>query len=93
MSDFPNGQPPGQNNIDATTAPYVPKENDASAGAHKPDSERNKEDGIEARDDVVDDETKAELAEASKNVVEPSTAEVPQKRADVGRPAPHTDKK
>jgi hypothetical protein len=39
MSDLPNGNPPGQNNIDATTEPYVPAENDPSAGAQKPHEE------------------------------------------------------
>lgn len=78
MSDLPNGRPPGQNNLHAGTEPYVPKENDPSAGAQKPDEDRPKEDGIEVRNDETDEETKQELLEASKNIVQPSTAEEPE---------------
>lgn len=73
MSDFPNGRPPGQNNIDATTERYVDPKNDPSANAVKPDSEQHPESGIEAQDET-DPKVQAELADASKNFVEPSTA-------------------
>lgn len=78
MSDFPNGRPPGQNNLDATSPAYVPAENDPSAGAQKPDADRPKEDGIEVREDKTNDKVKQELEEASKNFVQPSTAEEPE---------------
>lgn len=74
MSDLPNGNPPGQNNLNAQTERYVPLANDASAGAQKPDELRPPEDGIEPRD-TPDPEVLKELREASKNFVEPSTAE------------------
>lgn len=80
MSDFPNGRPPGQNNLDAGTEQYVPKEHDPSAGAQKPDEDRPEEDGIEVREDDTDDETKQELRDAARNVVEPSTAEPPKQQ-------------
>lgn len=85
MSDLPNGQPPGQNNLHAGVEPYVPKENDPSAGAQKPDEDRPKEDGITVREDKTDDKTKQELVEASKNFVQPSTAEEPEPEPE---PAP-----
>lgn len=77
MSDFPNGRPPGQNNLDATTERYVPVHNDPSAGAQKPDETRAPEDGIEPRE-PLEPEVVQELAAASKNIVEPSTAEEPE---------------
>lgn len=85
MSDFPNGRPPGQNNLDATVERYVPMENDPSAMAQKPDEARPKEDGIEVRKDETDDEEKAELREAARNIVEPSSAEEPEEPV---KPAP-----
>jgi hypothetical protein len=88
MSDFPNGHPPGQNNLNAGTEQYVPKENDPSAGAQKPDADRAKEDGIVANDEPVDKEVEEELREASKNVVQPSTADEPEPA-----PAPRTGSK
>jgi hypothetical protein len=62
VSDFPNGRPPGQNNLDASVESYVPKENDPSAGAHKPDEDRQEEDGIEP----VEPEPKQEVRTQSK---------------------------
>lgn len=75
MSDFPNGRPPGQNNLDAGVEQYVKSENDPSAGAQKPDEDRSKEDGIEVRKDEADPKVQAELDSAAKNPVAPSTAE------------------
>lgn len=94
MSDFPNGRPPGQNNLDATSPAYVLAENDPSAGAQKPDADRPKEDGIEVREDDTDEETKQELVEARKNIVEPSTAEAqePAPRASQQRTQPDAQK-
>lgn len=43
MSDFPNGMPPGQNNIDAGAEPYVPPENDPSTNVPKPAPEDDEE--------------------------------------------------
>lgn len=74
MSDFPNGRPPGQNNLDATTERYVDPANDPSATAPKPDADRPKEDGIEAREDAPH-EVQQELNEATKNVVQPASVE------------------
>ncbi len=85
MSDYPNGRPPGQNNLDATSERYVKPENDPSALAQKPDAQRPKEDGIEVREETKP-EVQAELDEASRNPVEPSTAEQPE-------PAKEDDKK
>lgn len=75
MSDYPNGRPPGQNNLDATSPAYVPAENDPSATAQKSDAVRPKEDGIEVHEDDASPEVKKELAEAGKNIVQPSSAE------------------
>jgi len=79
MSDYPNGRPPGQNNLDAGSPQYVAPENDPSAGAQKPDEVRPKEDGVEVREEP-DPAVQQELNEASRNVVEPSTAEPPPKQ-------------
>lgn len=83
MSDFPNGRPPGQNNLDAGVEPYVKPENDPSAGAQKPDEDRPDTDGIEARD-PVDPDVQAELDDAAKNFVDPSSAPPPK---PVAKPA------
>lgn len=74
MSDFPNGRPPGQNNIDATTERYVDADKDPSANAVKPDHEQSEDSGIEARD-PIDPKVQQELDQAAKNMVEPSSAE------------------
>lgn len=74
MSDFPNGRPPGQNNIDATTERYVDADKDPSANAVKPDHEQSEDSGIEARD-PIDPKVQQELDQAAKNIVEPSSAE------------------
>lgn len=79
MSDFPNGRPPGQNNIDATTPAYVDPKNDPSANAVKDDSEQPKESGIEVREPVKP-EVQEELDKAAKNIVEPGSAEDNQKK-------------
>jgi len=85
MSDYPNGTPPGQNNIDATTEPYVPKENDPSASAQKPDTDRPQEDNIEAREEPAK-EVQQELAQAAGNIVEPGSVE--DKQQSQGEPPP-----
>jgi hypothetical protein len=89
MSDFPNGRPPGQNNLDAGVERYVPVENDPSAGAQKPDADRPKEDGIVAKE-PLDPKVQAELDQAAKNVVQPSTAEEQEHEEEL--PAPPAPK-
>lgn len=74
MSDYPNGNPPGQNNLHAGVEPYVKPENDPSAGAQKSDDQRAKEDGVEVREET-DPQVQQELAEASKNTVQPASVE------------------
>lgn len=82
MSDFPNGRPPGQNNIDAGAEQYVPAENDPSATAQKPDEDRSEDDGIEPVEDDTDDETKQELREAGRNIVQPGSVEDNKRRRE-----------
>lgn len=65
MSDFPNGTPPGQNNLDAGVERYVPLENDTSAATQRNIDEQKE----------PDPEVEEELATASKNFVQPSAAE------------------
>lgn len=82
MSDFPNGRPPGQNNLDAGAPAYVPPENDPSAGAQKPDTERLPDDGIVPDTTELSPEVQAELDAASKNIVQPSTYVPPDAPTD-----------
>lgn len=84
MSDFPNGQPPGQNNLDAGAEQYVPKSNDPSAGAQKPDELRPKEDGIEVKDDTDPDVAK-ELKDASKTAARDGSVEEHEEEDNEGQ--------
>lgn len=77
MSDYVNGRPPGQNNLDAGSPAYVLPENDPSAMAQKSDDDRNPGDGIEPQDEI-EPEVQAELDEAVTNLVYPSTAASPK---------------
>lgn len=90
MSDFPNGRPPGQNNLDATQEAYVDAKNDPSANAVKPDHEQTEESGIEAQDDT-DPKVQQELDAAAKNTVDPSAADPPPKPP--AKPATTADKR
>lgn len=89
MSDFQNGRPPGQNNIDATTERYVDPDKDPSANAVKPDEEQPEESGIEARD-PTDPKVQQELDQAAKNIVEPSSAEQEEEKPQARAQAPAT---
>ncbi len=82
MSDMPNGQPKGQNNLDAGTPAYVDPKNDPSAGAQKSDQERPKSDGVDTSPVEVDPDVEAELKEASTNYVDPAVAEKPAAKTE-----------
>lgn len=84
MSDLPNGTPPGQNNLDAGVEPYVPLANDPSAGAQKPDELRQKEDGIEPKDDT-DPEVQKELDEAAKTPARTGSVEEHEEEDEEGQ--------
>ena len=85
MSDFPNGRPPGQNNLDATVERYVDPKNDPSATAQKDDHEWTKESGIVPNQQGPNQEA---LNESGKNLVEPSSAEPPPEEKPEPKNAP-----
>lgn len=88
MSDEPNGTPPGQNNLHAGVERYVDPKNDPSAAAQKPDEERPKEDNLPETADEPSPEVQQELADASKNLVEPASVEENQEKEEESEEPP-----